>query len=54
METAVGPVMIRERYWLEVVVQHMVFSRSARAATQGMTHIAGNPEITHILCAAKS
>ena len=45
METVVGPRMIRKRNGLELVVQHRVFSRSARAATQGRTHIAGNPEI---------
>jgi len=45
MERVVGPRMIRKRNGLSLVVQQKVFSRNARAATQGTTHIAGNPEI---------
>jgi len=41
----VGPRMIRKSDVLELVVQHRVFSKSARATAQGRTHIAGNPEI---------
>lgn len=46
METVVGTRMIRKSNGLELVVQHRVFSRNARAAAQDRTHTAGNPE-TH-------
>jgi hypothetical protein len=45
MEAVIGPRMIRKSNSLGWVVQHRVFSRSARAAAQGRTHKAGNPEI---------
>ena len=45
MDMVVGPRMIRKSNSLELVVQHRVFSRSTRAATQGRTHKAGKPEI---------
>ena len=55
METVVGPRMIRKSNGLELVVQHRVFSRSARAAAQGTTHMAGNPEIhTHTYCVQRN
>jgi len=45
MEMVVGPLMSSKRYELELVVQHRVFSKNARATAQGTTNIAGNPEI---------